>query len=81
MEALFYVDKNERLCCEMRAEDRKIKSPLKLPAQQVTYLRLLIDSHFIPLRGEIVEKPEGWRVRVFVGDEGLEQDHTIKEDN
>jgi len=72
MEALFYVDKNERLCCEMRAEDRKIKSPLKLPAHQVTYLRLLIDSHFIPLRGEIVEKPEGWRVRVLVGDEGLE---------
>ena len=71
MEVLFYVDKNERLCCEMRAEDRKIKSPLKLPAQQVTYLRLLIDSHFIPLRGEIVEKPEGWRVRIFVGDEGL----------
>ncbi len=71
MEALFYVDKNERLCCEMRAEDRKIKSPLKLPAQQVTYLRLLIDSHFIPLRGEIVEKPEGWRVRILIGDEGL----------
>lgn len=68
MEALFYVDKNERLCCEMRAEDRKIKSPLKLPAHQVTYLRLLIDSHFIPLRGEIIEKPEGWRVRIFVGD-------------
>lgn len=71
MEALFYVDKNERLCCEMRAEDCKIKSPLKLPAHQVTYLRLLIDSHFIPLRGEIVEKPEGWRVRIFVGDKGL----------
>jgi predicted nucleotidyltransferase len=71
MEALFYVDKNERLCCEMRAEDRKIKSPLKLPAQKVTYLRFLIDSHFIPLRGEIIEKPEGWRVRIFVGDEGL----------
>ncbi len=71
MDALFYVDKNERLCCEMWAEDRKIKSPLKLPAQQVTYLRLLIDSHFIPLRGEIVEKPKGWRVRILVGDEGL----------
>jgi cytidyltransferase-like protein len=71
MEAMFYVDKNERLCCEMRAEDRKIKSPLKLPAHQVTYLRLLIDSHFIPLRGEIVEKAEGWRVRIFVGDKGL----------
>ena len=71
MEALFYVDRNERVCCEMRAEDRKIKSPLKLPAHQVTYLRLLIDSHFIPLRGEIVEKPEGWRVRILVGDESL----------
>ena len=71
MEALFYVDKNERLCCEMRAEDRKIKTPLKLPAQQVTYLRLLIDSHFIPITGEIIEKPEGWRVRIFVGDKSL----------
>lgn len=71
MDALFYIDKNERVCCEMRAKDRKIKSPLKLPAHQVTYLRLLIDSHFIPLRGEVIEKPEGWRVRIFVGDEGL----------
>lgn len=67
MSALFYVDKNERLCCEMRAEDCKIKSPLKLPAQQVTYLRLLIDSQFIPLRGEVVDKPEGWRMRIHVG--------------
>ena len=71
MDAMFYVDKNERLCCEMRAEDRKIKSPLKLPAHEVTYLRLLIDSHFIPLRGEIIKKPEGWRVRIFVGDKCL----------
>lgn len=65
--ALFYVDKNERLCCEIRAKDRKIKSPLKLPAQQVTYMRLLIDSHFIPIVGKVVEKPEGWRVRIFIG--------------
>ncbi len=55
----------------MRAEDRKIKSPLKLPAHHVTYLRLLIDSHFIPLRGKIIEKSEGWRVRIFVGNEGI----------
>ena len=71
MEAMLYVDKNDRLCCEMRAEDRKIKSPLKLPAHHVTYLRLLIDSHFIPLRGKIIEKSEGWRVRIFVGNEGI----------
>lgn len=67
MNAMFYVDKNERLCCEIRAEDRKIKSPLRLPAHHVTYLRLLIDSHFIPITGKIVEKPEGWRVRISVG--------------
>ncbi len=68
MDALFYVDKNDRLCCEIRAEDRKIKSPLRLPAHHVTYLRLLIDSHFIPITGKLVEKPEGWRVRISVGD-------------
>jgi cytidyltransferase-like protein len=68
MEAMFYVDKNERLCCEMRAEDRKIKGPLRLPAHQVTYLRLLIDSHFIPLKGELIQKPEGWRIRISAGD-------------
>ena len=68
MDAMFYVDKNERLCCEIRAEDRKIKSPLRLPAHHVTYLRLLIDSHFIPITGKLIEKPEGWRVRISVGD-------------
>lgn len=68
LEGLFYVDKNERLCCEIRTQDRKIKSPLKLPAQQVTYMRLLIDSHFIPIRGKVIKKPEGWRIRIFIGD-------------
>lgn len=68
MSAMFYVDKNERLCCEIRAEDRKIKTPLRLPAHHVTYLRLLIDSHFIPLTGKIIKKPEGWRVRILVGE-------------
>ncbi|WP_227717017.1 adenylyltransferase/cytidyltransferase family protein [Methanobacterium paludis] len=68
MDATLYVDKNDRLCCDVRAKDRKIKSPLKLPAKLVTYLRLLIDSQFIPLSAQLVEKEEGWRIRVFVGD-------------
>ncbi len=68
MDASLYVDKNDRLCCDLRTADRKIKSPLKLPAKFVTYLRLLIDSQFIPLKAKIVEKDEGWRIRVFVGD-------------
>jgi len=68
MDATLYVDKNDRLCCDVRAQDRKIKSPLKLPAKLVTYLRLLIDSQFIPLSAKIIEKKEGWRIRIFVGD-------------
>lgn len=68
MDASIYVDKNDRLCCDLRTEDRKIKSPLKLPAKFVTYLRLLIDSQFIPLNAKIIEKDAGWRIRVFVGD-------------
>jgi len=67
MNALLYVDKQDRLRCQIRTETRKIKSPLKLPAKHATYLRLLIDSHFIPLNARIIEKKEGMRVRIFIG--------------
>jgi cytidyltransferase-like protein len=68
IEASLFVDKREKLACQIRTENRKIKSPLKLPAKFATYLRLLIDSHFIPLRAQLVEKKEGWRVRIFIGE-------------
>lgn len=68
MNALLYVDKQDRLRCQIRTETRKIKSPLKLPAKHATYLRLLIDSHFIPLNARIIEKKEGMRVRIFIGE-------------
>jgi len=67
MEAEIFVDNRDRLCTEIRASDRKIKSPLKLPALYATYLRLLVDSQFIPLTARILEKKEGWRVRILVG--------------
>lgn len=67
MDALLYVDKNDKLRCQIRTETRKIKSPLKLPAKHATYLRLLIDSQLIPLKARIVEKKEGIRARIFVG--------------
>jgi predicted nucleotidyltransferase len=62
-----YVDKNGKLRCQIRTETRKIKSPLKLPAKHATYLRLLIDSQFIPINAVIVKKEEGTRVRIFIG--------------
>jgi cytidyltransferase-like protein len=67
MGADIYVDNRDRLCAEIRASDRKIKSPLKLPALYATYLRLLVDSQFIPINARILEKKEGWRVRILVG--------------
>ncbi len=67
MDALLYVDKHDMLRCQIRTKTRKIKSPLKLPAKHATYLRLLIDSHFIPLTASIIEKKEGMRVRIFIG--------------
>jgi predicted nucleotidyltransferase len=66
MEAELFVDKRGVIACQIRAPDRKIKSPLKLPAKQATYLRLLIDSHFIPLKAQVAEKKEGFRIRVRI---------------
>lgn len=66
MDADIFVDKRGVIACQIRAPDRKIKSPLKLPAKQATYLRLLIDSHFIPLKAQVVQKKEGFRIRVLI---------------
>ncbi len=63
-----YVDQNGFLACEIRAPGKKIKSPLKLPGKMATYLRLLVDSHFIPLQSKVVETERGLRIRVFIGD-------------
>ncbi len=71
IEASLFVDKREKLACQIRTENRKIKSPLKLPAKFATYLRLLVDSHFIPLSAQVIKKKEGWRVRIFVGKNNL----------
>jgi cytidyltransferase-like protein len=62
-----YVDQNGFLACEIRAPGKKIKSPLKLPGKMATYLRLLVDSHFIPISSKVVETERGLRIRVFVG--------------
>jgi cytidyltransferase-like protein len=66
MDAHLYVDKRGMLAFEVRTPDRKIKSPLKLPARLATYLRFLVDSQIIPLRGELIQKKRGWRVRLKV---------------
>ncbi|MDD1774726.1 MAG: nucleotidyltransferase family protein [Methanobacterium sp.] len=67
MHAEIFVDKRGDIACQIRPTGRKIKSPLKLPANQATYLRLLLDSHFIPLHANVVKKEEGFRIRIKIG--------------
>ncbi|HTX61145.1 MAG TPA: cytidyltransferase, partial [Methanobacterium sp.] len=67
MEASIFVDKRGDIACQILPPGRKIKSPLKLPANQATYLRLLIDSHFIPLKAKVVKKKAGFRIRIEIG--------------
>ncbi|MGC9517789.1 MAG: adenylyltransferase/cytidyltransferase family protein [Methanomicrobiales archaeon] len=66
MNALIYVDKNGILCCEIKTADRKIKSPLRLPGVHATFLRFIIDSHFIPLEAKLSKKKRGWRIIINV---------------
>jgi predicted nucleotidyltransferase len=62
-----YVDKRGMISGLIKTGERKIKSPLKLPARDATYLRLLLDSQIVPLQGSMVSKKRGWRVRIRVG--------------
>lgn len=66
MNAGVYVDKKGMLACEIRTPDGKIKSPLKLPAEYATYLRLLIDSQFIAISASVVERDRGLRINIKV---------------
>lgn len=62
-----YVDKRGMISGLIKTGERKIKSPLKLPARDATYLRLLLDAQIVPLQGSMVSKKRGWRVRIEVG--------------
>jgi cytidyltransferase-like protein len=62
-----YVDKNDRISVQFKSEGKKIKTNLKLPAVEVTYLRYIMDSHFIPVRGTIKKAKKGFKVKVTIG--------------
>ncbi|MGL6298205.1 MAG: hypothetical protein ACRC1M_03450, partial [Methanobacteriaceae archaeon] len=61
-----FIDKNGKLACDIRTGKFKIKSPLRLPGQIATYLRLLIDSHFIPLSADLIQQERGLRVKIKI---------------
>jgi hypothetical protein len=66
--AKIYVDKDNMISCEIKEGKFKIKTNLKLPALNVTYLRYIIDSQFIPVKAEVVENERGLRIRIYIID-------------
>ena len=62
-----YVDKNGRISVQFKSEGKKIKTNLRLPARDVTYLRYVMDSHFIPVSGSIKKAKKGFKVNVVIG--------------
>ena len=62
-----YVDKNGKISVQFKSEGKKIKTNLRLPAVEVTYLRYIMDSHFIPVAGSIKKAKKGFKVKVVIG--------------
>ena len=62
-----YVDKNGKISVQFKSERKKIKTNLRLPAREVTYLRYVMDSHFIPVTGRIIKAKKGYKVKVIIG--------------
>ena len=62
-----YVDKNGKISVQFKSEGKKIKTNLRLPAKEVTYLRYIMDSHFIPVAGTVKQAKKGFKVKVTIG--------------
>ena len=50
----------------MECEGKKIKTNLRLPALEVTYLRYIMDSHFIPISGTTKKDKKGYKIDVKI---------------
>ncbi|MCL2687234.1 MAG: cytidyltransferase [Methanobrevibacter sp.] len=63
-----YIDKDGKISCEIKLEKKKIKTNLKLPGKDVTYIRYILDSQFIPVSAKLIETKRGIRVEISVHD-------------
>jgi cytidyltransferase-like protein len=61
-----YIDKDGMIAIEIRTKGKKIKTKLRLPAKEVTYLRYIMDSHFIPIESKIKEVKKGYKVKIDI---------------
>ena len=69
LDAKIFVDKDNQISCEIKEKKIKIKTNLKLPSKEVTYLRYILDSRYIPVSGELIKnKRNDWRVKITIHD-------------
>jgi predicted nucleotidyltransferase len=61
-----YIDKYGKVSCEIRLDRKKIKTNLKLPSKEVTYIRYIMDSQFIPTLATLIKTERGIRIRIFI---------------
>lgn len=61
-----FINKDNKISIELRSEGKKIKTNLRLPAQEVTYLRYIMDSNFIPVNCEIIKAKKGFKVKIVI---------------
>ena len=66
LNADLYVDKNNKISVQLKSEGKKIKTNLRLPAKEVTYLRYIMDSHFIPLTAKSKKDKKGYKINVKI---------------
>ena len=73
-----YIDKEGKISCEIKVDNKKIKTNLKLPSYEVTYLRYIMDSHFIPTIATIIKTERGIRIRIFIQNQGKSNNYIKK---
>lgn len=66
LNADLYIDKNNKISVQLKSEGKKIKTNLRLPAREVTYLRYIMDSHFIPVTGTTQKDKKGYKINVKI---------------
>ena len=66
IDADLYVDKNNKISVQLKTKGKKIKTNLKLPAREVTYLRYIMDSQFIPVHGTSRKTKKGYEINIKI---------------
>lgn len=62
-----YIDKNGKVSAEIKIDGKKIKTNLKLPSKEVTYIRYIIDSNFIPITATTEKVKNSYKVKLNIG--------------